>query len=129
MRDEAGQPVELATVHEERTFHSATTSLKGEYSLSVATPSDTINLVFRMIGHETRRRTLISPADTVQLDMMLPTSNYTLDNVDINATRRQTGAMQDINASGLRFTADASGGSVESIISTQAGVSTHNELS
>lgn len=129
VRDEAGQPVELATVHEERTFHSATTSLKGEYSLSVTTPSDTINLVFRMIGHETRRRTLISPADTVQLDMMLPTSNYTLDNVDINATRRQTGAMQDINASGLRFTADANGGSVESVISTQAGVSSHNELS
>ena len=64
--DESGQPVELATVHEELTLHSAMTNLKGEYSLNVSTQTDTLNLIFRMIGHETRRRTLISPQDTVQ---------------------------------------------------------------
>ena len=127
--DENGQPVELATVNEELTLHSAMTNLKGEYSFNVNTRTDTLNLVFRMIGHETRRRTLISPPDTVKLDIMLPTSNYTLENVDINATRRQTNGMQNISAEGIRFNADANGGSVESIIATQAGVSTHNELS
>ena len=127
--DEAGDPVELATVNEERTLHSAMTNLKGEYSFTVNTRTDTLNLVFRMVGHETRRRTLISPPDTVQLDIMLPTSNYTLENVDVTATRRRSDGMQDISAQGLRFTADANGGSVESIIATQAGVSTHNELS
>ena len=127
--DEAGQPVELATVNEERTLHSAMTNLKGEYSFTINSRSDTLNLIFRMIGHETRRRTLISPQDTVQLDVLLPTLNYTLESVDVNATRRQTNGMQQINAQGLRFTADANGGSVESIIATQAGVSTHNELS
>lgn len=127
--DESGQPVELATVHEELTLHSAMTNLKGEYSLNVSTQTDTLNLIFRMIGHETRRRTLISPQDTVQLDIMLPTSNYTLENVNISATRRRSDGMQNINAEGIRFTADANGGSVESIIATQAGVSSHNELS
>jgi len=127
--DESGQPVELATVHEELTLHSAMTNLKGEYSLNVSTQTDTLNLIFRMIGHETRRRTLISPQDTVQLDIMLPTSSYTLENVNISATRRRSDGMQDINAEGIRFTADANGGSVESIIATQAGVSSHNELS
>ena len=127
--DEGGQPVELATINEEHTLHSAMTNLKGEYSFTVNSRSDTLDLVFRMIGHETRRRTLIGPADTVRLDVMLPTVNYALENVDINATRRQTNGMQTINADGLRFTADANGGSVESIIATQAGVSTHNELS
>lgn len=127
--DEGGQPVELATINEEHTLHSAMTNLKGEYSFTVNSRSDTLDLVFRMIGHETRRRTLIGPADTVRLDVMLPTVNYALENVDINATRRQTNGMQTINAQGLRFTADANGGSVESIIATQAGVSTHNELS
>ena len=127
--DENGQPVELATVNEELTLHSAMTNLKGEYSFNVNTRTDTLNLVFRMIGHETRRRTLISPPDTVKLDIMLPTSNYTLENMDINATRRQTNGMQNISAEGIRFNADANGGSVESIIATQAGVSTHNELS
>ena len=127
--DEAGQPVELATINEELTLHSAMTNLKGEYSFNVNTRTDTLNLTFRMIGHETRKRTLISPPDTVQLDIMLPTSNYTLENVDVTATRRRNDGMQDINAEGIRFTADANGGSVESIIATQAGVSTHNELS
>ncbi|MBQ9386428.1 MAG: carboxypeptidase-like regulatory domain-containing protein [Bacteroidaceae bacterium] len=127
--DEGGDPVELATVNEEHTLHSAMTNLKGEYSFTVNSRSDTLDLVFRMIGHETRRRTLIGPADTVRLDVMLPTVNYALDNVDINATRRQTNGMQNISAEGIRFTADANGGSVESIIATQAGVSTHNELS
>ena len=127
--DETGQPVELATVNEELTLHSAMTNLKGEYSFNVNTRTDTLNLIFRMVGHETRRRTLISPPDTVKLDIMLPTSNYTLENVDINATRRQTNGMQQINSEGLRFNADVGGGSVESIITTQAGVSTHNELS
>ena len=73
--DETGQPVELATVNEELTLHSAMTNLKGEYSFTVNSRSDTLNLIFRMVGHETRRRTLINPADTVQLDIMLPTSN------------------------------------------------------
>ncbi len=127
--DEAGEPVELATINEEQTLHSAMTNLKGEYSFTVNTRNDTLNLVFRMVGHETRRRTLINPADTVRLDMLLPTTNYTLQNVDINANRNRTDGMQDIRAEGLRFNADANGGSVESIITTQAGVSTHNELS
>ncbi len=127
--NESGQPVELATVNEELTLHSAMTNLKGEYSFTVNTRTDTLNLIFRMIGHETRRRTLINPADTVQLDVMLPTSNFTLDNVDITATRRRNDGMQNISAEGIRFTADVGGGSVESIIATQAGVSTHNELS
>ena len=127
--DEVGDPVELATVNEERTLHSAMTNLKGEYSFTVNTRTDTLNLVFRMVGHETRRRTLISPPDTVQLDLLLPTTNYTLENVDVTATRRRSDGMQDISAEGIRFTADANGGSVESIIATQAGVSTHNELS
>lgn len=127
--DEAGEPVELATINEEQTLHSTMTNLKGEYSFTVNTRNDTLNLVFRMVGHETRRRTLINPADTVRLDMLLPTTNYTLQNVDINANRNRTDGMQDIRAEGLRFNADANGGSVESIITTQAGVSTHNELS
>ena len=127
--DESGQPVELATVNEELTLHSAMTNLKGEYSFNVNTRTDTLNLTFRMVGHETRKRTLISPPDTVRLDIMLPTSNYTLENVDVSATRRQTNGMQNISAEGIRFTADVGGGSVESIIATQAGVSTHNELS
>ena len=127
--DENGQPVELATVNDERTMQSAVTDLRGEYKLIVTSPDDTLRLVFRMIGHETRIRQLAINADSMRIDVMLPTLNYTLGNVEVNANRRQTDGMQEISASGIRFNADVNGGSVESIISTQAGVSSHNELS
>lgn len=127
--DENGKPVELATVNEEHTFQSAMSNLKGEYEIRVSAPGDTVSLVFRMIGYETRRRTLVSPSDTVRLDIMMQSVNYMFQDVEVSDTRRQTNGMQNINASGLRFNADPNGGSVESIISTQAGVSSHNELS
>ena len=50
--DESGQPVELATVNEEQTLHSAMTNLKGEYSFTINSRSDTLNLIFRMVGHD-----------------------------------------------------------------------------
>lgn len=127
--DENGNPIELVTVNEDRTLQSARSNLKGEYSLTVTTYDDTVRLTFRLIGHETRKRSLTSPQDTVRLDLMLPTARYALEGVEIRSTRRQTGGIQQINPEGLRFNADIGGGSVESIIATQAGVSSRNELS
>ena len=127
--DENGNPVELVTVNEDRTMQSTMSNLLGNYSLSVTTLDDTVRLTFRLIGHETRKRVFASPPDTVNLNIMLPTSRYSLEGVEITGTRRQTGGIQHIGAEGLRFNADPGGGSVESIIATQAGVSSHNELS
>ena len=127
--DENGNPVELVTVNEDRTLQSTMSNLRGDYSLTVTTLDDTVRLTFRLIGHDTRKRVIASPPDTVRLDLMLPTARYALEGVEITGTRRQTGGIQNISAEGLRFNADAGGGSVESIIATQAGVSTHNELS
>lgn len=127
--DGSGQPVELATVNDERTLQSTISDLKGRYSLHVTALDDTLRLVFRMMGHETVRRIAAVSADSMQIDMILPTLNNELGDVEIRSTRRQTDGMQNINASGLKFTPQAGGGAVESIIATQAGVSSHNELS
>ncbi len=98
--DENGNPIELVTVNEDRTLQSAMSNLKGEYSLTVTTYDDTVRLTFRLIGHETRKRTLTSPQDTVRLDLMLPTARYALEGVEIRSTRRQTGGIQQINPEG-----------------------------
>lgn len=126
--DENGGPVELATVNESHQMVSTISNLQGQYEIS---PSyrDTLELVFRMVGHETRRRTLITPSDTVVLDVVLPTSGYALQGVTISDMRRQTDANQIIDIAEVRLNPDATGGSVESVIATQAGVSSHNELS
>ena len=126
--DENGQPVELATVNEEKSLAHSISNLQGDYSITVSY-SDTISLVFRMVGHEIRKRYLYNADDTVKLDVMLPNNGYSLQGVTISENRRQSDGMQTIEAQGIRLTPGANGGSVESIISTQAGVSSHNELS
>lgn len=127
--NEKGNPVELATVNEERTMQSAISDLNGRYRLTVTIPDDTLRLVFRMVGHQTIRRQLIVSQDSIRLSVTLPTQSYSIGSVDVTEARRQNDGMQQISAQGIRFGADANGGSVESIIATQAGVSTHNELS
>ena len=127
--DEKGNPVELATVNEERTMQSAISDLNGRYRLTVTLPDDTLRLVFRMIGHQTQRRQIVVSQDSIRLSIVLPTQNFSLEGVNVSESRRQNNGMQQISAQGLKSIADASGGSVESVISSQAGVSTHNELS
>ena len=126
--NENHEPVEFATVNEEHFLIGTITNLKGEYNITLQS-RDTISLVFKMVGHETRKRALYDPKDTVQLDVMMPTSGYALQGVTISDTKRQTETIQTITKEGLKFSPDAGGGSVESIIATQAGVSSHNELS
>lgn len=126
--DENHEPVEFAKVNEQNFLVSSITNLKGQYSITLQS-KDTVTLIFRMIGHETRRRTLYNPKDTIQLDVMLPTNGHSLQGVTITDTKRQTETIQTISNQGLKFSPDAGGNSVESIIATQAGVSSHNELS
>lgn len=127
--DETGQPVELATVNDERTMQSCLTGLKGQYSLHVSAPDDTLRLVFRMIGYETQHKQTAANRDSMKIDMVMASTKYALGSVDVSSTHLQADAMQEVGTSGLRFAPQASGGAVESIIATQAGVSSHNELS
>ena len=129
VRDENGQPVELATVNDERTMQSCLTNLKGQYGLHITAPDDTLRLAFRMLGYDTMWHTLAASQDTMRVDVILPSLKYSLVEVDVSSTHRQAGAMQTIGTAGLDFTPQAGGGAVESIISTQAGVSSRNELS
>ena len=52
-----------------------------------------------------------------------------LQGVEVTEVRKQTGSMQHLDASDYKLAADATGGSIESMISTMAGVSSGNELS
>ena len=63
------------------------------------------------------------------MNIMLPHTDMALQGVTIRETRRQTGGMQHLTQKQARLMPDASGGSVESFIATQAGVSSTNELS
>jgi len=128
IRDENGDPVEIANIFVEKQLIGATSNLRGEYTVSFES-ADSVVIVYSMIGHQTRRRILRRPTGIITMDIVLPSLNVELQNVTIKETRRQTGTMQHVSMKEARLTPDASGGSVESFIATQAGVSSHNELS
>lgn len=126
--DDKKSPVELAQVHIEGQLIGTTCNLKGKYELTCQS-SDSMVVVFSMIGYQTRKRVLKNPTDTVTLNVMIPSLGIELGEVEVSDIRRQSGSMTDVSIKDMKHLGNASGGGVEAIIATQAGVSTHNELS
>ncbi len=129
IRDDRGEPIELATVRVEGQNVLTLSNLKGAYSLT-CTSSDSVRLVYSMIGYETRKRLLRSPSDSLRLDIVLPIyGGGTLGTAVITGQTIQTGSTQRIKKPETRLAPSTTGNAVEEVIATQAGVSTHNELS
>lgn len=126
--DDKKEPVELATVRVEGTAFGGVCDLKGHFRF-VAESSDSVVVIASMVGHETRKRVLKNPQDSVTISFMLPALGYELGEVEVKEIRRQTNTMTDVSIRDLKHMGNASGGGVEQVIATQAGVSTHNELS
>jgi hypothetical protein len=86
--DNNNNAIEIANVKVEGKAIGTVTDLKGNYSLTCES-SDTLTLVYSMIGYQTRKRSLYNPKDTVVIDVKLPQSDYTLDGVEIVDQQRQ----------------------------------------
>ncbi len=126
--DENGNPIELATIRLEGTAISTVSNLKGRYSLKFES-RDSVTVIFSMLGYQTRKRKLVRPQGNISLNITLPPMNFELGEVSVTERRRQTGTIQQIETKQNRLAPDASGGSIEAVIATQAGVSSNNELS
>jgi hypothetical protein len=68
-------------------------------------------------------------ADSVMVNMKLPSLGIHLDEATVKAYKRQTDAMQRISAGSVKLMPSTTGNAVEDLVTTQMGVSTHNELS
>ncbi|MGM9688114.1 MAG: carboxypeptidase regulatory-like domain-containing protein [Alloprevotella sp.] len=129
VKDDVGQPIELATVRVTGQNALTLTNLKGEYTLWCES-ADSVRVVYSMIGYETRKRLLRSPGDSVRLDIVLPLYDKgTLGTAVVTGQGVQTGTLQRITPTDTHLSPSTTGNGVEEIIATQAGVSTHNELS
>ncbi len=126
--DEHNEPLEFVSVRIDGTAIGATTGLDGRYAIS-APEADTIRVVFACIGYEDSRRKLIHPRGSVTLNVKMEPKSYQLKGVEVTEIQRQIGAMQKIGASAGRLAPDASGGSVEGLLSTMGGVASGNEMS
>ena len=127
--DYKDNPIEIANVHIEGQAAGTITDLKGRYTFT-CNSSDSLVVVYSMLGYQTRKKVLRNPKDTVTLNVKLPAADNTLDGVEIIDEQRQLGGTGQIKTpKRMGLMPDASGNGVESIIATQAGVSSHNEMS
>lgn len=126
--DDKKAPIELASVRIEGTTNGTMCDLKGKFRFT-AESTDSVVVVCSMVGYETRKKVFKNPTDSVTVNFMLPSMGIQLGEVQVNEIRRQTNAMTDVSIKDMKHMGNASGGGVEQIIATQAGVSTHNEMS
>ena len=126
--DAAGGPIEFATVRLLGTAIGTNTDLKGQYEMTVP-KADTLMVEFSCLGYSTVTRQLIKPEGTVTINPKLYEKTLELGEIEITEYKKQTNSMQGIDVDLLRRTPDASGGSVEAVLTTMAGVSSKNEMS
>lgn len=126
--DDAGHPIEFATVRILGTTLGVNTNEKGFYEMNVP-KNDTIMVEFSCLGYSTITRQLIKPEGSVTLNPKLYEKTQELTEVTVTEYKKQTNAMQGIDVSQSSITPSASGNAVENVLTTMAGVSSKNEMS
>ena len=126
--DESGSPVEFASVSCLKQGKMTMTSLKGEYSLQLHS-ADSVEVRFSMVGYKTKIRVLRRPRGKQTLQVVLYGNDNELGEVTVTGTRIQSGQTQELKKEHLKNLPSVSGNAVEELIQSQAGVSTHSELS
>lgn len=122
------EPVEFATVSIAKTAIGTQTNLKGEFQLTVP-QNDTIPILVKCIGYRDVTQKLINPKGEITLNIRLPYSETMLEAVEVIGYQPNMTGMQSINRDALKLSPDATGGSVEALLTTMAGVNSSNEMS
>lgn len=126
--DSDNRGVEFANAYIDGTSVGTTTNRNGYYDLHFDL-QDTITLVYSMLGYETIRQAVYPGRDIMQINVILPTNTEALEEIEVRGLRRQTDMMDQTDIQALRVMPDATGGGIESILITFAGVNQNNELS
>lgn len=126
--DGEGNAVEFASVACPSQGRATVTSLHGQYELRLLS-ADSVVVRFSMLGYRTKTRVLRKPKGTQTLQITLNEQANTLGEVTVAGQKIQSGQTQDISTKPLRNLPTTTGNAVEELIQSQAGVSTHSELS
>lgn len=126
--DGSNSPVEFATVRIGGTAIGTNTGLDGMFKLTCPA-SDTIKVHVACIGFAEESRTLIQPKGEITLNFVLHENTKMLDEVNVTEYKKETSTMGSVSIDQLKRSPDVSGGSVEALITTMAGVNSSNEMS
>ncbi len=126
--DEDNNPVELASVSCLAQGKATMTSLKGEFQMTLHS-ADSVVIKFSMLGYKTKTRVLRNPKGTQTLQITLYESTGDIAEVNVTGQKIQSGQTQEVSTDQLKALPSTTGNAVEELIQSQAGVSTHSELS
>ena len=126
--DESNEPMEFVSVRIAGTMSGGLTNDKGLFSIE-AQSKDTADVIISYLGYETVKRRLIEPEGEIKLNVRLYQKDRSLDEVSVREFRKQTSTLEYLDADDLRLMPDATGGSIESLLTTMPGVHSNNELS
>lgn len=128
--DQDNVGIELANVvmlNADRPIGTATNK-NGFYEL-ILDEADTVVLSYSMIGYTTVQQRIFDVRDVININVQLLTDEQLLTEIEVRGIKRTQGTMDHIDAATTRVMPDATGGSIESLLITFAGVSQTNELS
>jgi len=126
--DENQESIPFVIIRIEGQGLGVTTDLNGKYKIQFNT-ADSVVVLYQAVGYKNRRRVLKNPHGDLALNIVMPSRDRELDEVVVKETRRQMGTTETLNTSELKRLPSTTGNAVEELVATQAGVSSHNELS
>ena len=125
--DQDGNPIELASIMVASQGKITMSNLKGEFSMQLQS-EDSVKVRFSMLGYKSKVRVLRRPQGKQTLQIQLSNDNE-MQEVVVQAKVQQHGTTEEIKVEATKRNPSVSGNVVEEILQTQAGVSTHSELS
>ena len=128
--DQDNVGIELANVAVVNSYppFGTATNKNGYYEL-VLEEADTVVLNFSMIGYTSVQQRILDLHDVININVQMLTDEQLLTEIEVRGIRHTQGTMDQIDATATRIMPDATGGSIESLLITFAGVSQTNELS
>lgn len=117
----------VAVLNTDRPIGTATNK-NGYYEL-LLDETDTVVLAYSMIGYTTVQQRIFDVRDVININVQMLTDEQVLTEIEVRGIKHTQGTMDHIDASTTRVMPDATGGSIESLLITFAGVSQTNELS
>lgn len=122
------EPIEFVTVQVVGSSVGTITRSDGYYELTFPL-ADTASILYSFLGYESFSYKINTKHPRVQKMVILKESAIVLGEAEIKTFRDQTSSVDVLDLSKLKSIPNVSGGGIESLISTYAGVSAGNELS
>ena len=126
--DEDQKPLPFVTVKVEGQMAGAVTNLDGRYNFDFHT-ADSIVVNYTLIGYEKKSKTLMHPRGKLTWNVTMRSSGKDMNELVVKDVRRQMGTTQVLSTEEIKRMPSTTGNAVEELVATQAGVSSHNELS